>query len=239
MTGPLDRPPWQALEIGPGGVPPASVRPFGGHPPGGWIQPDRQDRPQQSDLPPAWQQWSAGAAFPDPPRRPALRGPARKAAAVVAALCILIGLALWGNAARPLGGARVSQVAVGDCLSSTNRQIDGAVSCGDAAADFLVVGRYPDTADAGECSASPADLAVVQLGPTLLCLNYVAATGDCLLLGHQAGQVGKVACGSGTAGEYRVRAVLKNSINADDCPAGTTQTLVHQYNSEVVCLSRS
>jgi hypothetical protein len=238
MTGPLDRPRWRALEIGPGGVPPASVRPLDGDAPAGWVQPDLS-RPHQNDLPPAWQQWSAGAAVPSPPRRRALRGPARKAAAVLAALCILIGLALWGNAARPLGGARGSQVAVGDCLASTGSQIDGAVSCGEAAADFLVVGRYPDTTDAGECSASPADLAVVQLGPTLLCLDYVATTGDCLLLGHQAGQVGKVPCGSGTAGEYRVRAVLKNSINADDCPAGTTQTLVHKYNSEVVCLSSS
>jgi hypothetical protein len=225
MTGPLDRPRWQALEIGPGGVPPESVRPSGG------------DAPQiRTDLPPAWQQWTA--AVPDPPRR-ALRGPVRKIAAVVAVLCILTGLALWGNATRPLGTARSGQVAVGNCLSATGRQIDGQVSCSDAAADFLVVGRYPDTSDAGECSASPADLAVVQLGPTLLCLNYVAATGDCLLLGHQAGEVGKVPCVPGTVGEYRVRAVLKNSINADDCPTGTTQTLVHQYNSEVVCLSRS
>ena len=253
MTGPLDRPRWQALEIGPGGVPPASVRPRGGDAPSGAIpQAQLIGSPASTtattgflrhtdavDLPPAWQQWTAAAAIPEPTRRRVLRGPARKLAAVVAALCILVGLALWGNSARPLGSARGGQVAVGDCLSSTGRQIDGPVSCGDAAADFLVVGRYPDTTDAGECSASPADLAVVQLGPTLLCLNYVAVTGDCLLLGHQAGEVGKVTCAAGTAGEYRVRAVLKNSINADDCPTGTTQSLVHRYNSEVVCLSRS
>jgi hypothetical protein len=273
MTGPLDRPRWQALEIGPGGLPPSSVRPFGVDAPRpgsaqqdgdaprpgsaqqngdaprpGWPSPpaqvptnraDQQNRQYPTDLPPAWQQWTSAAASPAPARRRALQGPARKIAAAVAALCILTGLALWGNAARPLGSARGGQVGVGECLSATGRQIDGTVSCGDAAADFRVVGRYPDTADPGECSASPADLAVVQLGPTLLCLNYVAVTGDCLLLGHQAGEVGKVSCVPGTAGEYRVRAVLKNSISADDCPTGTTQTLVHQYNSEVVCLSRS
>ncbi len=257
MTGPLDRPRWQALEIGPGGLPPESIRPRSSGAPISWpardlaaAAPPMDARalpppvapgfryPDPSDLPPAWQQWSAAAGAPEPPRRRALRGPARKIAAAAAALCVLVGLALWGNSARPLGGAR-GGAAVGDCLSSTGRQIDGRVACGDAAADFLVVGRYPDTGDAGECSASPADLAVVQSGPTLLCLNYVAVTGDCLLLGRQAGPVGKVACDSGTIGEYRVRAVLKNSIDADGCPAGTTQSLVHRYNSEVLCLVRS
>ena len=158
--------------------------------------------------------------------------------AALVALCLLIGLALWGNSARPIGRAG-AQVAVGGCLAATGRQIDGPVSCGDASADFLVVGRYPDTSDANECTASPADLAVVQTGPTLLCLDYVAVTGDCLLLGQQTGPVGRVPCGSGAAGEYRVRAVVKNSIDGAACPTGTTQTLVHRYNSEVLCLSRS
>ena len=239
MTGPLERPPWQALEIGPGGAPPESVRPRGGDVPASWSPPGQPSRstPYPADLPPAWQQWSAAAATPQPRRR-GLPGPARKVAAAVAVLCIVIGLALWGNSARPIGSARSGQVAVGDCLASTGRQIDGQVSCTDASADFRVVGRYPDTSDAAACSATPADLAVVQFGPTLLCLNYVATTGDCLTLGRQTGAVGKVPCGSGTAGEYRVRAVLKNSINADDCPTGTTQTLVHRYNSEVLCLGR-
>jgi hypothetical protein len=238
MTGPLDRPPWRALEIGPGGLPPDSVRPQGED--AGWRRPGQPSHPilTATDLPPAWQQWSAAAPPPEP-RRQAWRGPTWKIVAAVAVLCVLVGLALWGNKTRPLGATSGGKVAVGDCLASTGRQIDGTVSCGDAAADFLVVGRYPDTADSTQCSASPADLAVVQLGPTLLCLNYVATTGDCLLLGRQTGQVGKVPCASGAAGQYRVRAVLKNSIDGDDCPSGTTQTLVHRYNSEVLCLSRS
>lgn len=242
MTGPLDRPRWQAVVVGPGGVPPASVRPLGGDAPRAALLDQghpTQQREQLSDLPPAWQQWSAATAAPERERRRALRGPARKVAAAVAALCVLLGLALWGNSARPLGGSRSGQIGVGDCLSSTGRQISGLVACDDPSADFRVVGRYPDTADAGECSASPADLAVVQLGPTLLCLNYVAVTGDCLLLGRQSGPVGKVPCEAGTAGQYRVSAVLKNSIDAHDCPAGTTQTLVHRFDSEVLCLSRS
>lgn len=241
MTRQVDSPPWRALEIGPGGVPPETVRPVGGPAAGGHDR-GRTARAQSmvrppADLPPAWQHWTAAAA-PESKRR-GLRSPTGRIVAAVLALGLLVGLALWGNSVRPLGGSHTAQVAVGECLASTGRQIDGTVSCGDASADFQVVGRYPDTSDAGECSASPADLAVVQLGPTLLCLNYVAVTGDCLLLGRGSAEVGKVACGSGSTGEYRVRAVLKNSIDAHDCPAGTTQTLVHRYNSEVICLSRN
>lgn len=238
MTGPLHRTGWRAVEIGPGGIPPESVRPSGpGAPARTPDQPVRAgvEYPESTGLPPAWAQWSSTAPEPGRQRN---RSRAWKIAAALATVAVLVGLALWSNAARPLGGAQGGQVAVGNCLSSTDRQIDGTVSCGDPSADFLIVGKYPDTADANECTASPADLAVVQIGPTLLCLNYVAVAGDCLLLGRQTGQVGKVDCGSDSAGRYRVRVVLKNTIDAADCPTGTTRTLVHRFNSEVLCLSR-
>ena len=81
-------------------------------------------------------------------------------------------------------------------------------------------------------------MAVIVSGPTVLCLDYVAAVGDCIFAGTQATQVGKVDCDSSLPGVYRVQHVLRNSIDPGNCPAGTTQTLVHLHDSEVICLGR-
>ena len=154
------------------------------------------------------------------------------------ALALVVGLAVWANANNPLKRGS-SQIAVSDCLASTGQRIGAVVACNNTTADFLVVGRYGDSSDPSDCSASPSDVAVILAGPTVLCLDYVATVGDCIFAGSTATQVGKVDCDSTLPGVYRVDKVLRNSIDPDACPTGTTQTLVHLHNSEVICLGRS
>ncbi len=140
---------------------------------------------------------------------------------------------------NPLRAADATKVAVADCLSSTGQRIGTVVACDSDAADFAVVGRYGDSADASDCSATPSDVAVIMSGPTVLCLDYVAVVGDCIFAGAHAAGVGKVSCDSTSPGVYRVDKVLRNSIDPGGCPSGTTQTLVHLHNSEVICLGHT
>jgi hypothetical protein len=153
---------------------------------------------------------------------------------------IVVALAFWANSRSPLAtaGSRsdASNVAVGDCLSSTSQGIVGRVDCRSGAADFAVVGLSPASSDASDCSASPSDVVVVATGPTVLCLDYIATVGQCLFAGDQSTEVGRVDCTSADPGVFRVLAILPNSINPAACPARTSQTLVHRYNSQVVCL---
>lgn len=156
------------------------------------------------------------------------------------AFAIVVGLGFWANSHRPLtdagAGPDAAKIAVGDCLSSTAQRIVGQVGCTSASADFAVVGISPQSSDASDCSASPSDVVVVATGPTVLCLDYVAAVGQCLFAGHQSTEVGKVDCSSADPGVVRVLAILRNSINPAACPPDTSQSLVHRYNSQVVCL---
>jgi hypothetical protein len=156
------------------------------------------------------------------------------------AFAIVVALALWANSNRPLtaagSGTDASKITVGQCLSATSQRIVGQVDCSSAAADFAVVGVSPKSSAASDCSASPSDVVVVASGPTVLCLDYVAAVGQCLFAGDQTTGVGKVDCSTADPGVLRVLAVLPNSINPAACPAGTRQSLVHRYNSQVICL---
>jgi hypothetical protein len=192
-----------------------------------------------SGLPPTWHNWMQSSPPVDPPRSGRSKSGLFKVLAGIVVLALVVGYALWSNGQDPatgFGGA--TQVAVGDCLAAQGDQVSGKVSCTRPDADFTVVGRYPSTSDASECSASPSDVAVIAFGPTVLCLDYVAAVGQCLLAGTRATGVGKVACDSTLPGVYRVTAVLRNSITSRDCPKGTAESLVHLHNSEVLCLGR-
>lgn len=227
----IDPPAWRALEIGPGGVPPEQVRPAGPD------APDEKLAPQIA-LSDPWQNWMLASRAVDPPRRGVSNPAVAKVAFGLVVLLLIVGLALWTNVSNPLRRAS-SQIGVADCLASTGQRIGMVVDCADSNADFEVVGRYAGSSDASDCSGTPADVAVIVSGPTLLCLDYVAVVGDCIFAGSQATQVGKVDCASTLPGVYRVEQVLRNSIDPQDCPAGTTRTLVHLHNSQVICLGRS
>ena len=233
MSNPVPPPSWRALEIGPGGVPADQIRPSGPGAPG---TPGPHPEPQIASDP--WQNWMLASRPVDPPRGRLGNSTITKLAGGVVVLLLVVGLAIWANAHNPLRSS-TSQIAVADCLSSTGQRIGGVVDCAKSAADFKVVGRYPESSDPSDCSATPSDVAVIVSGPTVLCLDYVATVGDCIFAGSLATQVGKVDCDSGLPGVYRVDEVLRNSINPGDCPRGTTQTLVHLHNSEVICLGRS
>jgi hypothetical protein len=228
MSGPTNPERRSVLAIGPGGVPAGEVRAEG------------PDAPNQASngLPPTWNNWMQSSPAADPPRTGRPKSWMFKVLAAVVVLAVVVGYALWSNAQDPATGFGPTQAAVGDCLAAQGDQVSGKVVCTDPDADFTVVGRYPGTSDASECSASPSDVAVIAMGPTVLCLDYVAAVGQCLLAGTRATGVGKVACNSTLPGVYRVTAVLRNSITARDCPAGTKDSLVHLHNSEVLCLGR-
>lgn len=234
MTGPVDPPRFPALEIGPGGLPAEQVRPVGG----------AEQRPAPSvvpdGLPPLWRDWALSAPPPGQWEQQAQHRSRRVLIWVVAglaALGLVIGLTLLGNASHPLGGgSSATAVVVGDCVTSSGHRITGRVDCAAPAAAFTVVGRYPDAPDASACRSSPADVAVILAGPTVLCLDYVAAVGECLFAGTRATQVGKVDCDSTAPGVYRVTAVLRNSADSGNCPDGTTEPLIHWYDSQVICL---
>lgn len=254
MSAPDEPGSWRAVEIGPGGIPAERISPRGpGAPPptAAAIQSFDTSAVHPGNVrhgspwgPPGsgeqlWQQW-AQPHEPDRPRPWFYRPLALRIVGGLAAIGLVIGLAVWANATRPLGAAgNVSQIVVGDCLGASGQRITGQVRCDNAGATFSVVGRYPDTADASSCSATPSDVAVVAAGPAVLCLDYVAVVGDCLLAGDRATEVGKVACSSELSGVYRVEAVLHNTIDPADCPDSTRQTLVHRFNSEVLCLGLS
>lgn len=221
MTGPEQTPRWQALEVGPGGLPVDQVRPSGPGAP--WDRPD-----------PVW------GLRPSSPSTQGVRPRANKTlltiGAVVVALGVVVLLGLGVNRANPPGRGAASQVAVGDCLSASGQRIVGIVSCTDGTADFNVVGRYPTSSDASDCSATPSDVVVVGTGPTVLCLDYVAAVGECLYAGDDSTQVGKVECDSTATGVLQVTQILPNTIDPGGCPSNTVETLVHRYNSQVLCL---
>lgn len=217
----------QALQVGPGGVAADSVRPIG---PG---VPTSQAQAAGRDLPADWQQWAVGVPPIEPERRRVSRPLIGRAAAVLIA-ALAVGFGLWGNVHQPLRAASV-QAAVGDCLSATASRVSGRVACGPAA-DFTVVGRYAGTSDASQCTASPSDVAIVVSGPTVLCLDYLATVGQCLFAGDRATRFGKVDCSSTLPGVLRVTAVVRNSIDPHRCPDATLQSLIHRYNSEVLCL---
>lgn len=247
MTGSDQSPRRQALRIGPGGLPADEVRPSGPGAPrpasaaaqtrwlSSGIAASETHRPFRDP-----NKWGHAAAGVHPGSAAA---PSRAAVRVVVGLiafAIVIALAFWANSNSPLtvsgSGADASKLSVGQCLSSTGPRIVGQVDCTSAAADFAVVGISPKSSDASDCSASPSDVAVIAAGPTVLCLDYVAAVGQCLYAGKQTTEVGKADCGSADPGVLRVLAVLQNSINPSACPAHTRQTLVHRYNSQVICL---
>lgn len=239
MTGPVDPPRFRALEIGPGGIPAEQVRPVGGGAP--------ESRPGSTGvsgstvvsdgLPPIWRNWASSAPLPDQQERRRFRQGVVRVVAGLLALGLVIGLGWWANASHPLGdGSRAAAAVVGDCVSSSGQRITDRVACGGAAAAFTVVGRYPNASDASACSSSPADVAVILAGPTVLCLDYVVAVGDCLFAGARASQVGKVDCASTSPGVYRVTAVIRNSVDSRKCPVGTTRSLIHRHNSQVICL---
>jgi hypothetical protein len=230
MTGYGDEPRRPALHIGPGGLPAHQIRPCG---------PDAPAPESWHALPPSWQNWVQSAPLPDPPRSRPSKAALAKVIGAAVVLAVVVGSALWSNAHSPLSGVgNSSQVAVGDCLSSRPARISRQVVCGTPDAGFAVVGRYPGSSDATQCTASPSDVAVVGSGPSVLCLDYVAAVGECLLAGNRATEVGKVSCASGLPGVYRVTAVLGNSIDPAGCPSGTLETLVHRHSSEVLCLGK-
>jgi hypothetical protein len=231
VSSPIEPPSWRALEIGPGGVPPEQIRPIGPGAPG-----ERPAAPTPGSDP--WQNWMLASEAVDPPRR-GLSNPAiAKIAGGLLVLLLVLGLAVWTNASNPLRRAS-TQIGVADCLASTGQRIGAVVDCANSTADFQVVGRYADSSDASDCSATPSDVAVIVSGPIVLCLDYMAVVGDCIFAGSQATRVGKVDCASTSPGVYRVEEVLRNSIDPQDCPADTTRTLVHLHDSQVICLGRS
>jgi len=182
---------------------------------------------------------AALGSFDDAPRRPSRRA-GLVVLAVVVAVAVVTGLALWSNSARPLGGS--GELAAGDCLSSRGGLSVIPVDCGSGDVEFRVVARYEDTTNSSRCAAVSSDVVLVTRDSAVLCLNYVAAVGDCLYAGSSGSQVGKAACrtasGGSTSGLYRVLAVLPNTVNDSDCPQGTVHTLVHPTSPEVLCLGR-
>lgn len=218
MTEPDAQPRWHALPIGPGGLPAAEVRPSGPGAP-----------------------WAASAPVfglgPLPPERRQVNKRILTIGVVIAAFAVVVAIALWVNDSHPLDQAAASKVAVGECLSSSGQQISGVVSCTSSDADFSIVGRYAGSSDGTDCSATPSDVVVVGAGPTVLCLDYVAAVGQCLFAGDNSTGVGKVSCGSADAGVLKVTAILRNTIDPSACPSGTIQPLVHRFNSQVLCLA--
>ena len=190
---------------------------------------------EQSPAPPR----AALGSFDDVPRRLSRRA-GLVVFAVVVAVAVVTGLALWSNSARPLGGS--GELAAGDCLSSRGGLSVIPVDCGSGDVEFGVVARYEDTTNSSRCAAVSSDVVLVTRDSAVLCLNYVATVGDCLYAGSSGSQVGKAACrtasGGSTSGLYRVLAVLQNTVNDRDCPRGTVHTLVHPTSREVLCLGR-
>jgi hypothetical protein len=220
MTEPEQTPRWHALQIGPGGLPAAEIRPSGPGAP--WGQPS----------PPVW-----GLAPPPVPDRAPVNRTMLIIGIAVVALGVVVGLGFWVNSATPNSQGGASSVAVGQCLASSGERISGVVTCTSGSADFSVVGRYASSSDPTDCSATPSDVVVVGSGPTVLCLDYVAAVGECLYAGGDSTQVGKVDCSTTDPGVLRVTQILRNTIDPSGCPSGTSQTLVHRYNSQVLCLA--
>lgn len=267
MTEPGPPPRWRALEIGPGGLPADQVRPIGrGHgtepqpptslpapPPhqrrvttfgpsqaGRWAESGHSTAsPRQPSLQAQQFPRAALGSFDDPPRRPSRRA-GLVVLAVVVAVAVVTGLALWSNSARPLGGS--GELAAGDCLRSRGGLSVIPIDCGSGDVEFRVVARYEDTTNSSRCAVVSSDVVLVTRDSAVLCLNYVAAVGDCLYAGSSGSQVGKAACrtasGGSTSGLYRVLAVLPNTVNDSDCPQGTVRTLVHPTSPEVLCLGR-
>ena len=239
MTEPGPPPRWRALEIGPGGLPADEVRPIGRGP-----APDQGAAGPRATSPAADETHAAPVraalgSFDDEPRRPS--GRARLGWLMVAvAVAVVVGLALWSNSARPLGGS--GELGTGDCLSSRGGLSVIPVDCGSTDVEFQVVARYEDTTNSSRCVAVSSDVVLVTRDSAVLCLNYVADVGDCLYAGSSGGEVGKAACGTAgsgsAAGLYRVLAVLRDTIDDRDCPRGTVHSLVHPTSAEVLCLGR-
>jgi len=213
---------WNALRVGPGGVPAEQVRPIG------WTEPAGAD----PDTAPQ----AVLGSFDDDGR------PRRRAIVTVTcgALVVLfvVAAALWSTGSP--GTSSDTSLQAGDCLASSGGTTVIGLDCAAPEAEFVIAARFDGTTDHGRCVASSSDVVLVTRSNVLLCLNYLARVGDCLYAGD-AVNVGKAACRtSGSAstprGLFRVIAVLTDTVSARGCPPGTLETLVHRDNREVVCL---
>jgi hypothetical protein len=223
MTEPANRTRWRALEVGPGGVPAESVSARG---PG--IVPARGA--EQNSGPSA-----VFGSFDEEPRpRRAVLG--WLALAVVAAM--LVAVALWSSNSVTSGSS--ADLRPGDCLTSAAAGAVAVIDCSAPDAEFTVAARFDNTSDEDACTAVSSDLVLATRDPAMLCLNYVVTVGDCLYAGP-ATDVGKAPCrtpgtSSTPAGLFRVIAVVAGTVDEQDCPIGTLQSLVHLADREVVCL---
>ncbi len=257
MTAPDPPPRWQALRVGPGGIPPEHVRPvpsarFPAAPPQRPPVPADHAGAPTADAPPQrmWPMPQPGGgpsavlgSFDDGRVRPSRRAVWGWVALALAA-GVIVATALWSSGSPRAGGAAP---AVGDCLSAD----DGAssvvsVDCASGDADFRVVARFDGTAGTGgaaSCAALHPDLAMIAGQRSVLCLDYVARVGECLFAGEGGSsgpdEIGKRPCGDayrGTSDLYRVLAVMPGATDDSGCPVGTLQALVHRTPAEVVCL---
>jgi hypothetical protein len=229
VTEPRRPPAWQALEIGPGALPPDQVSGIDRRPPVG-----------------ALVRASAGAtgpsavlgSFDDEPRRPSRRV-SLGALALAVAVGIVVALAMWSPSIPPFGGS--AELQAGECLSPGGGLSVIPIDCSSPDVEFRVVARFGDSTNPAGCASLSSDVVLVTRDSAVLCLNYVAVVGDCLYAGSGGRAVGKAPCrtqgATGSApGLYRVLAVLANTIDEGDCPDGTLQAFVHLTSPEVLCL---
>lgn len=223
MTEPAHRTRWKALEVGPGGVPADQVHVRG---PGSAPPRSTNSNPGPSAV--------FGSFDEERPRRRAALG--WLALAVV--IAVIAAVALWSSNSATAGSS--TDLNAGDCLRPATGGAVAVVDCSSPDAEFTVAARFDDTTDEEVCTPVASDLVLATRDPAMLCLNYLASVGDCLYAGA-ATDVGKAPCrtpgtSSTPTGLFRVIAVLVDTVDTQDCPTGTLQSLVHLADREVVCL---
>ena len=244
MTGSPDHPRFRALEIGPGGVPAAQVRP---------VESRNAGRPNSGVSRPGFETYDAATyrQSAEVPAGPSAvfgsfegqeTNPSRRAVfgwlAVALVAGVVVAVALWsGNSDPTTTSAGIQR---GDCLASSAGESVIPLDCSSPDVEFAVASRYDNSTDSAKCAIVGSDLVLITRDEAVLCLNYRATVGECLYAGT-AEEVGKAPCRTpGTSsiptGLFRVVAVLDGTVDARKCPRGTIESLVHVSSREVLCL---
>ncbi|AZI57250.1 hypothetical protein EH165_02820 [Nakamurella antarctica] len=237
-ASPRSGPGWKAIEIGPGGLDPARMRPIYSAPTNPVAVHSVTAAPS-GDAPTVARHekfalYAHGSQELAPLSRwQRIRSSEHLATGVIASIVLVLVVAVvWATAAA--SKKVVDKIAVGECLSDGGFSVS-EVGCETVDASYRVVERIDDSSDYTRCDNAFAD-AVLSAESAILCVNYVVRVGDCLQM-RERSKLGTLPCGSANASDvYEVTAVLGNTVDSADCPAVTDQVLVHPKQFEVICL---